>query len=782
MTESGFQNFFSRRSFRYLSVLIVTLAVYLSILGADFVQWDDRLVTENLALRGLSLEHLRGITLPHGAAYQPVRNLVFALIYQFSKLDPFGYHLVNLLLYLLAVGLAFRVLEVLVKLTPGDKASRDSIPWIGAALFALHPLHVEGVAWIIGNKDLLVTVFFLSAFISYEKYTRTPRGLRYYWLAYILFLLALGSKPTAAAFPLVILAFDLIFRQTGKQKKPGSGLTTKALVFRHFPYWLPAALLAVYFIFYTSAMERSKLDIENILVIPEILWDYYRLTLLPVGLLHRYLDPEFRGLGDPAFLAGLFATAAIIYFLLRKRREYPLVSFGISWFYLCWLPQSNIVPIIIRVADRYIFLSLLGFSLAAAILLTSLLQRAKSAWSAVAVRVSIILLCAALAVMSAKRCLTWRDGETLWLDGAAKVPHSGYFLKGLANVYLEREELDRSYAVFQKAVSFAPLDAGIWNNMGYIRKKQGRAEEAANLYRQAIAIDSTNLNSLNSLGNIYAELGKDSLAIIQYLKVLKIRPNHYMAASNLATVYRKLGRKEQADRLMQQLENTSLPQPVVLLKRGMVFIQEGRLDSARERFERALSLDRDLVAAYANLGEIYLRQDSLDQALNHFKRVLREVPPDWPLYNNLGQVFDRLGKADSAVFYYRKAYELEPDSSSSTLSLGVALSRLNKTEEAVALVERFLQNNPGNALANYNLGNWLVRLGKFPEAAGYYRRALAINPNDTKSHLNLGLVCLQFLNQPEAALEHLEQAIRLDPNQPQAARIKETINYLKSLR
>ena len=318
MTGLKSQNIFNRRWFRYLSVLIPTVCIYLSTLRAGFVQWDDRLVTENLALRGLSLEHILGIILPQGAAYQPVRNLAFALTYQFSLLDPFGYHLVNLLLYLVAVGLAYRVLEVLVEYGSGEESSKKLIPWVGAAIFAFHPLHVEAVAWIVGNKDLLVTVFFLAAFLSYEKYTRPPRKIRYYWLAYFFFLLALGSKPTAAAFPLVILSFDLIFQNQWIGNKDNKLVTPAALILRHLPYWLPAILLALYFIFFTAAVERSYSLVQNLLVLPKVLWTYYRLLLIPAGLLHRYSDPEFRSIVDPAFLAGLILTAAIIFFLWRR--------------------------------------------------------------------------------------------------------------------------------------------------------------------------------------------------------------------------------------------------------------------------------------------------------------------------------------------------------------------------------------------------------------------------------------------------------------------------------
>jgi len=782
MTGLKSQNIFNRCWFRYLSVLIPTVCIYLSTLRAGFVQWDDRLVTENLALRGLSLEHILGIILPQGTAYQPVRNLAFAITYQFSLLDPFGYHLVNLLLYLVAVGLAYRVLEVLVEYGSGEESSKKFIPWVGAAIFAFHPLHVEAVAWIVGNKDLLVTVFFLAAFLSYEKYTSSPRKIRYYWLAYFFFLLALGSKPTAAAFPLVILSFDLIFQKQWSGNEDNKLMTPTALILRHLPYWLPAIFLALYFIFFTTAVERSYPLVQNLLALPKVLWTYYRLLLLPTGLLHRYLDPEYRGLADTAFLAGLILTAAILCFLWRRGKKQRLLAFGIVWFYLCWLPQSGIVPIVIRVADRYVFISILGFSLCAAILLAGLWKRVQNKGQAGAVHFFIIIVCALLALLSAKRCLVWRDGISLWSDGVAKEPGSGYFYKGLANAYLEREELDRAFEVFQKAVFLSPYDTGILNNMAYILKEQGRLADAEKVYQRTLSIDPSNFNAWNSLGNSYAQEGKDSLAISCYLKALEIGPDNYMASTNLATIYRKFGNKEEADRLMQELEKASLPQPVVLLRRGMTFVEEGRPDSARLRFERALALDKGLVQAYAKLGEIYLSQDSLIQALHNFRLFLKEGVPDWSLYHNLALAFERLNQPDSALLYYRRAYELAPDSSTSTLNLAVLLNRMDKTGEAVYLIESYLQARPTDFIAHYNLANWLVRLGKYREAAGHYRQSLELNPNDPKIHLNLGLVLIQFLGQPEEGAAHLEKSLELDPDQPQAQHIKDTIAYLKNRR
>ncbi len=781
MSASRNQTFFSRRGVRYLAVLLAALAAYANVLGGGFVHWDDQLVTDNLALRGFSTDHLLGILVPAGGSYQPVRNLALAVTYHFSKLNPLGYLLVNLCLYLIAVALAFRVLEALEQRFGKTGKPAGIVPWIGAALFALHPLHVEVVAWIQGNKDLLVTVFFLGAFLCYLEFGRRTGGaaIKSYLRAYLLFLLALGSKPTAAAFPLVILAFDIILPRPAEAVTGGAPVRSVGrLAACHLPFWIPAILLAVYFIFFTTAMTHTTLTGENLLVLPKVLWSYYRLMLLPVGLIHRYADPIFSGFLDPAFLAGLIATAAALVFLWRRRKDYPLITFGICWFYLCWLPQSNIVPIAIRVADRYIFLSLLGACLVAAIALSELPALCRNNISRLGLAGAIVFICLILGALSAVRCLVWRNGETLWSDAVAKKPDSSFYHKGLANVYLETGDLDKAYDTYVRAAELTPYDAAIWNNMGYIRKKQGHFPEALELYSKTLAADSSNFNAYNNMGNVFAQSGNDSLAIAYYLRALEIEPGNYMASLNLASVYRKIGRREEADSLNSSLESVRLPRPIILLQRGSEFIEKEMLDSARLRLERALALDDDLIVAYGKLGEILLKQDSLPQALEHFRRVLQESVPDWSLVNNIALTFKLQGLIDSAYVYYIKAYELEPDSAVSTLNLAVILNQQNRTSEAMELLENFLQLHPGNFMAHYNLGQWLAKESLYLGAAEHYSRALRINPRHAMLHLFLGQLYLQHLGEPDSALEHLRTSLEIDPNQPYAESIRHNIEYL----
>jgi protein O-mannosyl-transferase len=783
MSDSINQSFFDRRTVRYLSVLLAALAAYFSVLGGGFVYWDDSLITGNLALRGFSTDHLLGILVPGGGSYQPVRNLTLAIIYHFFKLNPLGYLLVNLILYLLSVALAYRVLEALEENPGGGTRSHGIISWIGAALFALHPLHVEAVAWTQGIKDLLVTVFFLGAFLSYLKYRKLKgtAATRSYISAYFLFILALGSKPSAAAFPLVILAYDFILHRSKAYPKASSRLLSfRQLVASHLPYWIPAILLAFYFIFISGAMHRASLTLDNYLVLPKILWSYYRLILLPVGLMHRYPDPLFQGFMELSFLAGLASTAAVIVFLVRRGKQYPLITFGVGWFYLCWLPQSGIIPIAIRVADRYIFLSLLGVCLAIAVILNKLYLRCRRRIDSLSLITGIIVICAILGTLSAGRCLIWRNGETLWSDAVNKKPFLSFYIKGLANVYLEGGDLEKAFKTYSHASRFSPGDPGIWTNMGYIRKKQGRLPEALELYRTALAVDSTNFTSYNSMGNIYAQSGDDSLATAHYLKALEISPGNYMATSNLAGIYRITGRKKQADSLMAGLETGRLPQPVILLKRGSEFIEEGMLDSARLRLERALVLDPDLVTVYGKLGEVMLRQDSLSIAINCFRRVLKEAIPDWALFNNIALAYSRQGLPDSACVYYSKAHELEPDSAESTINLAVVLKQQNRTEEAVILLEDFLKKHSGNFLGHYNLGQWLAKDGFYTQAAEHYSLALRINPDHAGLHLFLGQIYLQYLDKPDSALAHFQTSLEIAPNQPLALSIRRNIDYLLS--
>ncbi|MBW7996916.1 MAG: tetratricopeptide repeat protein [Candidatus Glassbacteria bacterium] len=770
----------------WLTVLGAAALAFLPVLSAGYVQWDDSLLINNLAVRGIGPEHLRKILLPGGGAYQPVRDLHFAVIYLFSGFDPFGYHLSNWLLNLAVAALAFRAGQVLVRRAGlKQQPAGELVPWLTALVFALHPLHVEAVAWMQGNKDLLASVFFLGAFLCWEKSGRQGGGLAgYYVLSLLLFLLALGSKPTAVSFPLVVFAFDMLF-PVGKADKDLSVLPrAKTLLPRYLPIVLPAGLLTAYFVFFTGALDASRLNAENFLAIPLILLECYRLILLPVGLTHRYVDPVFISVANPGWWAGIILTAVLIMLAWRSRRKKPLVTFGILWFFICWLPQSNLFPIAIRVADRYVFLSLFGIALAVSAVLVPILQnlrRGSAIYSKVAVAGLLLAILLALGTLSWQRSRVWHDGVSLWSDSVEKYPGHDFYHYGLGEAYLAANNPAAARESYIRAAEISPLNARNWTALAYTWKQEGELEQAETFYLKALSIDNTSYFAVNSLGNIYSQTGRDSLGLEFYQRALSLRPGDYMAAYNLSRLYRRLGRGNSADSLMSRLESGSLPRPVVLLRRGQDFVELGMLDSARVRFQRAVELDRNLAPAWAGLGQVYLLQDSAGKAVETMRHVLTRSAPDWSLLNNMALAFERTQQADSARAYYSRAYQAEPDSVQSAINLAVNLNRSGRREEAVVIMRQVLEHHPDNFPALRNLGNWMALEGHHAEAAGYYQRGLEINPDDVNVHYNLGRLYLQFLNRPSDALHHLRECLRLDPNQPQAAAVGQAVERLESV-
>jgi len=771
---SRFSQFFDRTPLRYVLLGLAAFAVCARSLAASFVSWDDGLLTDKLAVHGLSLSHLKAILVPAGMAWQPVRDLAFALTYAFSGRSPWGYHLVNTILYVAVCLLALRVLEAILARSGLSSRSGNLAAWLGALIFCLHPLHVEAFAWVQGNKDLLAGAFFLAAFLAHDRAGRAEgaQSRRHYLTGYALFLLALGSKPSAAAFPLVVLAYDLLLPPKVNKR------SVRGLLALHLPYWLPAAALSVYFIFFTGAVQRTGLSLEGLLVLPQILAACYRLTLLPLGLLHRYPDPVFNGLASPAFWAGLITTVPALAFVLLGRRRHPAEAFGVLWFFLCWLPQSNLVPIAIRVADRYLFLSLLGPALAVSAAAVRLAERLRPAGQRLLWAAWVTLL-VTYALLSVQRVGAWQDGPSLWGQAAESRPRDAFFQLGLAEVLIKEGDLERAAGAYERVLELQPGNVKALVNLGYTRKAQGRLEEALGLYQRALRIDSNNFNALNTVGNLLATQGQDSLAAEYYWRALRAEPDNYMARVNLAALWRRTGHEQAADSLMGEMEQVSLPQPVVLLQRGRQFILDGRLDSARARFERALDLDRELTPALAGLGEVLMRQDSTARALEMFRAAQAGGLSDWALLYDLGLAWSRLGQPDSALAYYRSAWHAQPDSSASALDYAVALARSDSLARAVEVGRALALSHPSEAIVHYNLGNWLLRLERYEDAAACYRDALAANPQDEKSHLNLGLLYVRWLNNPDSARLHLEASLTAAPNQPQAQSIRNTIEQLR---
>ena len=216
LCEINRNHYCSSRSYALAIFLLVLVGggLYLNSLGNIFTNWDDGMIYSNTEVRSLSWENIRTIfTLKKGGTYQPIRVLCYAIDYHFWKLNPLGYHLTNILFYILTCLMVyFSLFHLSMKLR--EKASPDShgrVAFFGSLLFAAHPVHVEAVTWMVGRKEVLQGFFFFLAFYSYLKGRGEEGSKKIIYLSIVLgsFLLAVLSKPSAVVFPAVIILYEI---------------------------------------------------------------------------------------------------------------------------------------------------------------------------------------------------------------------------------------------------------------------------------------------------------------------------------------------------------------------------------------------------------------------------------------------------------------------------------------------------------------------------------------------------------------------------------------------
>lgn len=566
-----------------LALALLTAAVYSGVFGAGFLNWDDihllldNAVVLNFDLPGILRQQTLGI-------YHPVTLLSVALEHRFFGLDPFIYHLDNVLLH--------AANSILVVLFLRRALSDETwLPWLCGLLFAVHPQHVESVAWISERKDLLSTFFALLTLLAYLSYTEL-RSLRALAGTLALFALALLSKPMAMTVPLLMLALDHRLGRTDRTR----------MVLEKLPF-LMLAIAAGLVILTTQASEganphliyrvgllgRVELAFESLVfyvskaIIPLRLSAYYDVDLVHVA--------PYQYVVAVAVLAGMSAAA-----LARPGREND-ARFGAIFFLVALAPVLKIVPFggNSLFNDRYMYLPSIGL-----FLVLALPFRAAFGWKAtrkVAAISAWSLLLAVFSFQSYERTKAWHDSEALWQDVLRAYPGTALALNNLGRFYLdERNDLDRSQELFEQAVAARPESSTAPFNLGLVYERRGELERAESHFRRAARLAPDDPQARLRLGVLALRRGEPERAIEHHQAALMLRPRFPEAEHNL----------------------------------GIAYLELADVDAALSAFERAVRLRPTLGVTHVSLGEIYRRRDDPGKALEHFEtaRELGEpVPP-----------------------------------------------------------------------------------------------------------------------------------------------------------
>lgn len=684
-----------------LLLALAVLACFLPAVPHDFIYLDDHgYVAENQhVLSGFTWANLGwAFRTMEMANWHPLTWCSHMLDAQLFAAQPWGHHLTSVVLH---VANTLLVLVVLCRMTGAYWRSL-----MVAALFGLHPLHVESVAWVAERKDVLSTVFGLLTLWAYGLWVERvakhqARAFAYYGLALAFFALGLMSKPMLVTVPCLLLLLDYWPRH----RFDGSAASWWPLIREKIPFFILAAAASVV----TSLAQSSVGTLGT--------WQEYPWTTRVANALIAYcrylgkawfptrLAVIYPFASDyPVFLtllaATLLAGISIAAFSLRRRRPYLVV--GWLWFLGMLVPVIGLVQVGRQsMADRYSYMPLIGVF----IMVVWGLADATAGWT----RRAFVLGPVAGAVLAGCAALTWRqlgfwqDSETLFRHALAVTDNNftAHYCLGYALAHTPARQAE-AIAEYQAAVQLEPNEADVHHALGVIlAETPGRLAEGIGEFRTALRLKPGNADAHVNLGIALATTPDGAAAAIaEFHTALRLKPESTEAHYNLALALAR---------------------------------QPDRLPDAIAEFQATLRLQPDHADAHYNLAQ-----------------ALAQLPDHLP----------------EAVAEYRTVLGLRPDWVGVHCNLGLVLAAMpGRLPEAIAEYETALRAQPGFAEAHNNLGNALVQIpGRTADAISEYRAALEIRPDYWEAHFNLGALLANSPDRTAEAVVHLEAALRLKPD------------------
>ena len=778
-----------------LGALLVgmTLAAYLPALHAGFVFDDSEYVTENDTLRtivGLGHIWLTPQALPQ---YYPLTFTSFWVEYHLWGLAPVGYHAVNILLHALNAVLVWRILR------------RMRLPgaWIAAAIFALHPVHVESVAWVAERKNVLSGLFSLATLLVLLPWMigeRRELPWRSYVLAVLCFVAALLSKTVTCTLPVAL--FLLVWW--------ARGTIDRGVLWR----LAPLCVLGLAMAWMTVAVERSDAAVaatvsalsllERGLVAGRAFWFYPQLLLwpYPLAVIYPRWEVDAHVWWQYLFPAAAAVVIRALFAMRRRIGNGPLVAVLLYGIFLG--PTSGVFTVAFMrfafVADHFAYLpSIPLIALATALGVPWLRRRGAAArWLIPAVCTAAL---ASLGALTAWQCTIYRDPRTLWADTLSKTPASwvahnnlgalltqdGRTTEGITHLtealrlnpeFAEAHNnlgtalqalgrLDEAGAQYAEALRLQPFNWEATNNLGTVLQAEGRLDEAMAQYAEALRLRPTHAKALNNVASILQARGAIAEAVAQYERVLQSNPDQAEAHNNLATALAVQGQHAAAAAECRTALRLKPDYPEAHYNLGISLHAQGQTEDAIAQFREALRLRPAYPEAHNNLGKALAAQGLLDEAIVEYSQAVQAKPDFSEAHNNLANALRLHGALDDAIRHYLEALRLRPTYPEAHNNYGSALAAQGQPDAAIAQFMEALRLKPDYAEAHYNLATVLLAERRLDEATAHFVTALQLRPDDAATHNNLGYVLFEQGQVAEAIAEY-ERALRIDDRFPEA--------------
>lgn len=694
---------YKRPSLAFLHVLILA-ASCIGVFGRagsyDFLNFDDNVYVQNnphlqngLNAQSVSWAFRAGLfeRSANSTDWWPLSVISHAAAFSAFGDNPAGHHLINVGIHILNAWLVYALLIAL-------SGSTWRAFWV-AALFALHPVQAESVAWIMARKDLLSAFFALLAINFFVRIQERLTVGRIASLA-VFFAASLLSKTSAILLPVVFVVIGVGLWpcpssvQRGK-KAPGKRLAD--VLTKLSPFFVMSAAFALITLKVQSyAVNADQSTSSRILAAFASIEHYLRSLFYPLDLAIYAETPE-RSPAVLAILLTVLGCAGITLVAFVRRMRTPQILFGWLWFLVLLSP----VLALPYPADRYLYLPAIGVAVMLVWGVPEFFGSGKTALRSLSVGAGLLVI--ALAAVTCVQTGYWKNSQTLFERALERNPDNYVALNNLGTYFKDKGDHKRAKEFFSRAVAVNPRYTLSLIGLANDAYDAGRFAEARQWIERALAVNRQNATTHNALGNILAKEKRSEEAIQAFKKAIELRPDYPEAHHNL----------------------------------GLLYTQLGELSLGKSYLEKASAIQPKNYSSLINLALIHEKTGKLDAAARAYEEAIRMKPDGVDAYNGLGRLRLGMGLVEEAERMFLKAVEIDPLYTKALVNLGVLCTQTDRRDEAMRYYEKVLKIEPRNVPALNGAGILNGYLGKYAEAKKYFLQVLAINPDFPGTRENL---------------------------------------------
>jgi len=605
------------RSILFSLITALPVLIYLNSLGNTFVYDDYLTVTNNHFIREWrylsAFFNQKYFVISNELTYRPVVTFSYFVDYALWQLKPWGYHLTNIIIHTINAYLVYFAAYCLFR--------NRTTAFISCLLFSLHPIFSEAVNAISYREDLLSATFLLAAFILFVTYHQNPTKRSFvirYPLSLLAYLLAMVSKETAIVLPLLILSYEFILK---KIPIPNRRHLIRRLITNYAGYLVVGGFylfLRFYLIHNPGEWIAYPGDsvFVNFIMMTKVVGYYLKLLFIPAPLNADYVTPLTFSPADVAFIISAILLIITAILLVKKCRLSGIWTFSVIWFFVTLLPVLNIIPINNIMAERYLYIPGIGFTM----LFGSVLTRRVSDYGKYKIfRVGLIaVVCPLFIWNTVSRNRIWLNEFTFSTETIRRSPASFRIYNNLGFFYYQKGKKKKKIRYDQPKAHC---------NLGAAYSLKGLGDAAVEELKVAVRLRNQYPEAHNNLGILYKRKGLLDEAVNEYAEALKVNPYYADAHNNLGSALIDMGRLDEA---LSEVEKAVKIQSNFALAHyniAVVYFKKGQMDEAYNKLLESCQLDPTNVDVHISLGVLYLNHFHVkEKALAHIKEALRLNP------------------------------------------------------------------------------------------------------------------------------------------------------------